>query len=235
MHRAVSKLLDLLYPRRCPACHKILRDQKRQICPECAGVFHLVTEHYCLKCGMPVKAEEEYCRICGKRERAFDQGRSVFLYSGDLRQSLVRYKYHGAREYGAYYAAAICHYRKREIQRWEPDVIVPIPLARRKERLRGFNQSGILADEVGKRTGIPVSHAILTKIRDTVSQKKLDAAGRRQNLKNAFQAACSMKGARVLLIDDVYTTGSTLEEAAACLKAAGAEKVYFLTVCSGQI
>ena len=235
MHKTITRALDLLYPRRCPACHRLLKDAGRRICPECAGTFRLIDGHYCLKCGKPIQEGREYCSACEKRPRAFDQGRSVFLYDETLRRSLVRYKYHGAREYGAYYAAAISHYRADEIRRWKPDVIVPVPLSRRKERMRGFNQAALLADTVGKQFGIPAARGLLVKTRDTKSQKKLDADERRRNLRDAFRAARPLPPVKVLLIDDVYTTGSTMDAAAACLKEAGAEKVFFLTLCTGQV
>ena len=101
--------------------------------------------------------------------------------------------------------------------------------------MRGFNQAGFLAERLGMLLDIPVSESALRKIRGTRSQKKLDAAERRKNLRQAFQAERRLDGLTVLLVDDVYTTGSTVESAAACLKEAGAEKVCFLTLCMGRI
>lgn len=227
--------LNILYPRRCPVCHRILRDQKNLICPECEGVFQPITEDYCLKCGSPVKPEEEYCRECAGRRRSFDEGRGVFLYDQKMKKSLIRYKYYGCREYADYYALSMYRYGRRNILRWKPDVIIPVPLHRRKLRMRGFNQAGVLAERLGMLLDIPVSESALRKIRGTRSQKKLDAAERRKNLRQAFQAERRLDGLTVLLVDDVYTTGNTVESAAACLKEAGAEKVCFLTLCMGRI
>lgn len=91
-----------------------------------------------------------------------------------------------------------------------------------------------MADRIGEKMEIPVSHDILKKIRETRSQKKLNAVQRKQNLKDAFYVKEDLRGFTVAVVDDVYTTGSTMEAAASCLKAAGAEKVYCITLCTGQ-
>ncbi len=227
-------LPDILYPRRCPVCHGILKDQRTFLCPECEGGFHPVLENYCLKCGKPVKPEEEYCKTCLGTKRSFDRGRGIFLYDNKMRKSLILYKYYGRREYAEYYGRAMCRYGGMEIRRWKPDVIVPVPLHRRKLRMRGFNQSGYLARQIEEELHIPVAEEILKKVRDTKSQKKLDAAGRKRNLRSAFRAEEKLTGLTVLVVDDVFTTGSTVDAAASCLKAAGAEKVFFITLCVGQ-
>lgn len=234
MNKYVNVFLNILYPRHCPVCHSILKDQKTLICPECEKGFCRIGEDYCLKCGKPVKDQEEYCGECSALCRSFDQGKSVFIYNGKLRQSLVRYKYYGCREYGDYYADAVCRYTGKDIRRWQPDVIVPVPLTNRKQRMRGFNQSAYLADRVGEQLQIPVAHGLVKKVRSTKSQKKLNAAQRRQNLADAFRAEENIRGLTVLVIDDVYTTGSTVDAMARCLKEAGAEHVYFITLCTGQ-
>lgn len=227
-------LLDILYPRRCPVCHRILKDKKTLVCRECADVLRPVSVDYCLKCGRPVRGEEEYCEDCRNRKRDFDQGRGIFLYDERMKKSLVRYKYYGNREYADYYAAAVCRYGAGDIRRWTPDVIIPVPLYRRKMRMRGFNQAGYLAQRIGALMDIPVSENTLVKIKNTRSQKKLNAAQRKTNLARAFQTKGSLEGLIILVVDDVYTTGSTMEAAAASLKTAGARKVYFITLCMGN-
>lgn len=228
-----EKVLNVLYPRCCPVCHRILKDQNTLVCPECAGKPRLVREPRCMKCGRPVKEEEEYCRECAGGKRKFTGGRSIYLYDELMKSSLLKYKYFGRREYGDFFGAAMGHYARAEIRRWKPDVIFPIPLHKKKKRVRGFNQSEYLARRVGNAWDIPVETEILLKVRKTGSQKKLDAARRRKNLEKAFSVTEPLNGLTVLLIDDVFTTGSTIDAAAAVLRAAGAEKVYFLTLCTG--
>lgn len=227
--------LDILYPPRCPVCNGILRDRQRNICPECENLLHPLTKHYCMKCGKPVKETEEYCTQCSTVHRSFERGRGVFLYNTQMKQSLLRYKFFGSREYGKYYAEAICRYVGRDIRRWNPDVIVPVPLHRRKMKMRGFNQAADLAERTGSLLQIPVAEWLVYKEKETRSQKKLDARERKQNLKDAFQASYPVNGLRILLMDDVYTTGSTVEAMTECLLENGAEAVFFVTLCMGSI
>ena len=123
---------------------------------------------------------------------------------------------------------------KRKPLRWKPDLVVPVPLHPRKKRMRGFNQAAYLAERLSVLTGIPWNEHLVKKIRSTRSQKKLNAIQRRQNLKNAYQVTEKIPGFSVLVVDDVYTTGSTADAMAMCLLEAGAEKVYFLTICAGR-
>lgn len=187
-----------------------------------------------MKCGKPINAEEEYCSDCSGRKRAFTKGLGIYLYDDRMRASLVRYKYYGRREYGDFYAAAICRYGQKEIRLWKPDLILPVPLHPSKQRMRGFNQSEYLADRIGDFYGIPVSAGLLIKTKKTKSQKKLNARERYRNLQGAFLVKERVDGLNILIIDDVYTTGSTIDEAANSLLYAGAKKVYFLTVCMGR-
>ena len=117
----------------------------------------------------------------------------------------------------------------------KPDLIVPVPMHPRKQRERGFNQAADLAEKAGGILKIPMSDQVVKKTKATRSQKKLNAAERKQNLRMAFQATERLDGLRILVIDDVYTTGSTIEAMAHVLKAAGADKVFFVTLCTGQI
>lgn len=235
MKKIKEKFLNLLYPPRCPACNRILEDKRRSICPECEQAFHPVSENYCMKCGRPVEETEEYCLQCRQKDRKFSQGRGVFLYNTQMKQSLLRYKFYGSREYGRYYAESICRYAGEDIKRWKPDVIVPVPMHRRKVKMRGFNQAEDLAERIGVFMGLPVAEDIIYKVKETRSQKKLDAKDRKKNLQDAFRMAYPVNGLTILVVDDVYTTGSTMETIAKCLLESGAKKVFFVTLCMGNI
>ena len=125
-------------------------------------------------------------------------------------------------------------HEKKYLERWRPQLIVPVPLHPRKKRNRGFNQAAYLAERLSGFCGIPWREDVVRKVRNTRSQKKLNAAKRRQNLKNAYQVTADITGLSVLVVDDVYTTGSTMDAMAQCLLEAGAKEVYFLTVCAGR-
>lgn len=235
MKKTTDQFLNILYPRSCPICHRILKDQKSLICRECAVDLKPYSGPRCMKCGRPVKAEQEYCSECAGISRSFTQGRGIYLYDDRMRASLVKYKYYGRREYGDFYAAAMCRYAEKELRLWKPDLILPVPLHPAKQRQRGFNQAEYLADRIGDHFGIPVTAGILKKIRRTRSQKKLDAAERRRNLQGAFGTEDDLEGLDILIIDDVYTTGSTVDAASAALLEAGAERTFFLAICMAEM
>lgn len=234
MKKWIEGILNMLYPRRCPLCHEVLKDQDSVICRRCGGALRPIKEPRCFKCGKPVGEGEEYCSDCRNTKHYFDKGRGIFVYDEKMRRSMVRYKYYGCREYGDFYSRAMCLYAGEELKAWKPDCIVPVPVHRTKERRRGFNQSAYLAVRVSRETGIPADLTLVKKVRNTRSQKKLTAHQRQENLRKAFQVQRSVEGEKILVIDDVYTTGSTMDAMARCLKEKGAEKVYFLTVCIGK-
>ena len=135
-----------------------------------------------MKCGRQVDKEAEYCRDCGKRERNFTQGKGIFPYDEMWKFSIEKYKYYGCREYGIFYAEAIFLFGKKDIIRWKPDRIIPVPLHRKKDRKRGFNQSAYISGHLSFLTGIPSDEKMIEKCRNTKSQKKLNAQERRRNL-----------------------------------------------------
>jgi ComF family protein len=224
--------LRLLYPRCCPVCHKILADQDGWVCPKCRAALSPIREPRCKKCGRPVAQTEEFCGDCRRIERHFTEGVSVFRYDTCMRTSVLKFKYGGRREYADFYAHSMARFAKNELLRWKPDVIVPIPLYKKKKRRRGFNQAELLAEKISRESGIPFSASILVKSRNTHSQKELDERTRRANLKKAFSVRKNISGLRILLVDDVFTTGSTMDAAAMCLRDAGAKEVFFLTLCT---
>lgn len=229
----LRKILDIFYPRCCPACQKILKDQRRMICPECEKKLRPIGHPRCYKCGKSIE-EGEYCKDCQKHTHIFDQGRGIFVYDGIMRRSVTRYKYYGCREYGDFYAKAMYRYAWKNLNQWKPDLIVPVPIYKSKERLRGFNQAAYLANRLGCYTGIPVDTDLVQKVVKTKSQKKLNAMQRRKNLEKAFLVTKNIRGKDILVIDDVYTTGSTIDAMAGCLRKRGAKNIYFLTVCIGR-
>lgn len=228
--------LQALYPRRCPICHDIVQPKGKLACPACEKKMRPVGEPRCKKCGKPLeKEEEEYCGDCWKCSHAFEEAAGIFLYDKVMKDSLLKCKYGGRKEYLDYYGQAMAHYGEKYLSRWQPHALVPIPLHRTRMRQRGFNQSACLADAVGKALDIPVCGHMLEKTGKTRAQKELDEKGRRMNLKGAFSTGKDFRPLpRIVLVDDVYTTGSTVDEAAKCLKAAGAGKIYVLTLCIGN-
>lgn len=188
-----------------------------------------------MKCGKPLDNEErEFCRDCEKHQHFFKEGRAAFPYTGKIQKSLLQFKLHNRRTYAEFFAGAMAARFRQCEKLWKIDIICPIPLHRKKRRFRGFNQAELLAYQLGNVFQIPVIPGMLLKVQETSEQKELDRKNRQKNLKKAFQIGqYDVKLKRILLIDDVYTTGSTVDAAAAVLRKAGAAEVFFLTACIG--
>ncbi len=223
-------LIDLIYPQRCPLCGKIASG----ICGQCRPKMRIIRAPYCFSCGKQLDMDsEEYCKDCRSTAHTYLRGRAFLQYKGEEKEAIHKIKYENKREYLKPLAEMMAETLEREIERWEIDVCVPIPMHPKKKRIRGFNQSEILAELLGKSWGIMVDKKLLRKRKETGEQKKLTAKERKDNLKDAFEAE-DCTGKRILLIDDVYTTGSTIDAAAEVLKSAGAEEVFFACLCSGN-
>lgn len=225
--------LDILYPRHCPVCHEITVPWGKKICDTCREKLKPIYDPRCFCCSKPLqKAEQEYCKDC-KKTRQFQQGLGIFPYSTLLQNSLFQLKYGKRQEYGSFYGEFAAYYSREKIEKWGIDIIIPIPLHPRRLEKRGYNQAGIIAEALGKQLEISVEEKILKRQKNTKPQKELNHQERQKNMKNAFVVRKKLNGENILLVDDIYTTGSTIEEAAKELKRAGAEKIFFLTVAIG--
>lgn len=202
----------------------------------CRKKVTYVKEPRCARCGKPVRYEEqEYCHDCQGQHFFYDQGRSLWLHKEPVKQSVYRFKYHNKRVYARTYARELFQLYEKTLEEWRPDVLIPVPLHRRRRRRRGYNQAMVLAKELGKLTHIPVHSELVRRCRYTNPQKKLDKRQRSRNLKDAFVIKGNVEGIRsVLIVDDIYTTGSTIHAIAGKLKEKGIQKVWFLTISIGQ-
>ncbi len=236
MARTGEILLDLLFPRRCPLCDGILAEKERLCCRECEGKLPWVRGPVCMKCGKPVSGgEQELCGDCRVIRHSFDRGAAAFTYTGEMRQSVYRMKFENRRDYLDFYGEAMARSGARLLERWRPEALVPVPMHWRKKRLRGYNQSELLAERVSRITGIPVDKDLLRCRKYTRSQKVLSRRERLRNLSGSFAVReAGRLPRRVLVIDDVYTTGSTMDAVSGALKDAGISQVNFLTLCIGK-
>lgn len=232
----MKKIWKLLYPEVCPFCGKV---SIRIPCENCRKTLIWTVEPVCKKCGKPIRNERvEYCSDCKRRlekkECWYDAGRSVWLHKKPVTESIYQFKFHNRRVYGEYYAKEMARQYGGFIQKCGAEILIPIPMERRKRRKRGYNQAEILAVELGKITGIPVENRLIRK-RKTASQKRLSRHEREINLRGSFSVERKTKlPETVLLIDDIYTTGNTVNEVSRILKKAGVKRVFFLTISIGQ-
>lgn len=225
--------MRLVYPGRCPVCDGIVADSKRQICRECEPKLKLLLPPWCMKCGKKVEEGEELCLDCREKKHLFVRGRSLYEY-GSSATSLYRFKYSNRQEYASFFGEQAADYLGDYIRRIHPDALIPIPLHPTREKKRGYNQAKLFAEEIGRRLEIPILSNYLLRVKKTVPLKQLNPIQRQNNLKNAFNIRENVVKLKVIiLIDDIYTTGATMDEAARVCLTAGVEKVYCLTLACG--
>ncbi len=238
---------DLVFPKTCPICDRVhtqlitrRAEDEPIICDDCEKKLIRVESPFCVHCGKPFEEEEkerELCYDCEKTKGSWTyvQGRALFLYTGELTLAMYRLKYSGKRNYGAMFAREAAEQLGDWITSKKIDAIVPIPLHEDRFLERGYNQSEDISKELGKLLGIRLDTELLTRIKKTIPQKELDDKNRADNLKNAFHIAKKgVKYNRVLLVDDIYTTGATVSSAAQCLLDAGVSEIYCLCVAIGS-
>lgn len=228
-------LLDILYPRRCPVCDRAVKPFGSLVCETCKEEFRYIREPYCMKCGKELEKEEtEYCGDCMRHRHLFDGGRAVFAYK-DMSDSIYRFKYKGRQEYAAYYAECIVKRLGEWIMRCRPDALVPVPVHSGKKRMRGYNQAEVLARELGKIMNIPVETKLIKRVRKTAPMKDLSVSERQNNLKRAFKICHNdVKLSTIIIIDDIYTTGSTINAMSYELRKAGVRRIYFVALAIGK-
>lgn len=211
--KILERILDLIYPPKCIFCEKVLKSG--QICFDC-------------KRDLPYTVGE------GIRQKfAFvDACYSPFYYEGNVRESVLRYKFLGHRAYCTEYGRILSEFIDKNLDCGSIDVISWVPLGKKRMRDRGYNQSELIAREISERLGLE-SFAVLKKIRDNMAQSKTaTAAERAKNVSGAYMLTDTehVRDKCILLIDDVVTTGSTLSECARVIKKAGAKRVFCATV-----
>lgn len=224
--------LKMLYPPRCPLCDRLIKVSERLVCPDCIGKIAFIKGPLCGKCGRPLKdTENGCCDECKLRKHVFDRALAPFRYEGEVKESLMNFKFRHRAEYYYFYAAAIAAYAGSAVQIWAPDIIIPVPAHKKREKERGYNQAYLTARELGKFFEIPVSRDLVLRVKNTKALKELGYKERLETLKGAFEINRKYEvPQRVLIVDDILTSGSTLDSMSSLLKNAGAEHVYALCI-----
>ncbi len=236
-------LCSVLYPHRCPVCDgvfsffKAADARKLRIHPDCLAQLRFLEEPRCFGCGKELEegSAEEYCPDCRKKNFHFRRNFALLAYNRAARDSLARFKYRGRQEYAAVYGRLLAEGLGKQLKALAPVVLVPVPIHSDRLRKRGYNQAELLARALGRRLELPVDAALLRRVKKTRAMKELSPAQRVRNLTDAL-AVCKRREIpkRVLLVDDIYTTGSTLEACSRVLAAAGCQEIYCVTLCVGM-
>lgn len=231
--KALCGLFNVVFPDECRVCGETLREISRiPVCSRCLREpAPIRAEFFCIACRTPFLNrfpldESGRCALCRGGHTGFDEAYSYGSYEGALRKLIHVFKYEGVqplkRPFGDFLARALP--RDRQF-----DLIVPMPLHWRKRWQRRFNQAELLAQEIGRRWNVPVRNVVRRK-RATLHQAGLTHAKRRANVRGAFEGKSKLKGLRVLLVDDVMTTGASASACARALKRAGAAHVTLVAL-----
>ena len=233
LSKLARSALDLVFPIHCSGCGR----EGGVICGRCADGLDQLTQPYCFVCAAPGVAG--VCRWCRQYPRGFDSLRSPYRFQGPIRDAIHALKYRGVRAAAETLGELMArHLELRFSSVWpgslwptSVDTLAPVPLHSRRLRSRGYNQSALLAREMGKSLNLPVRDDLLVRVKNARPQVDTQSAEeRRNNVADNFRCQADATGLTVLLIDDVATTGSTLSECARVLKGAGASTVYALTL-----
>lgn len=229
-------LLHVILPNTCYACRGDLPFRRKEpLCQHCAQAVKKVEGLYCKRCGKPLSGGGAHCYRCrGSKAKNFKCKiiRSALIFGPEVRSLVHAFKY-------AHQSYLACFLAEEMLRKWpsypelaQADVVIPVPLHAKKYKKRGYNQSFLLAKFLGEKLSLPVEDKVLQRVKDTPSQTGFGRLGRIENMKEAFQCPSvqQIKGKIVLLIDDVTTTGATLEACAVALRNAGAKKVMAYTL-----
>lgn len=224
-----DELVNLVLPPACIVCGARIDDQAQVICSDCETGVRPPAGSRCPVCGEAMSGES--CVNCQHEEFAFDSYHAMFGYQGTVRDLVHQLKYEGFISPAGYFAAQMSELMQDDEQLRSCDLVCSVPLHRVRKRERGYNQSELIAYAAAVLAGLPYTQPVVRRTY-TRSQTRLSRAGRKKNLQGAFKVSEPelVRGKKVILVDDVFTTGTTLHEVAKELKHAGAEQVMALTV-----
>lgn len=230
-----ENLLNILYPQNftCVLCGEEIFDDS-YLCNECKNNLPVIDGDICLKCGEPIKSQAKYCNRCKNKSLALDKIRCPFIYKDKIATAIKNLKFNNHK----YLIKVLALFLKETYikENFDADIITYVPMCERKLKERGFNQAQLLATELGKLLNIEVSDNLI-KIKETKRQVDLDYKNRQENLIGAFKIINKkdFKNKKVLIVDDIFTTGATLNCCAECIKKAKPNKIYALCVAHTMV
>lgn len=231
-----ESIARMVYPDVCPLCGKAIDGENEYVCQECTVKLITINKPTCLKCGKALDSDEaDCCTDCSTMQRHYIKGFPALGYNADMAKCLSDFKYHNMRCYGRFLADVIVKQCGKDILLVAPEVIVPVPVHKSKLKDRGYNQALVLAQELGRRLKIPVDDELIARDAKTTAQKGLNNQQREENLKRAFISSGKIvEYKRALIVDDIYTTGATIEACTGVLQGMGIKEIYYTSVCIGK-
>lgn len=236
----IKELLNMIYPRRCPICSDIVVPKSEKACSECKLLLQVIKEPRCKKCSKPIENDEkEYCFDCETKHFHYKKGYALWAYDKRMRKSIADFKYHNRKEYADFYVEEMLKHYHIILKEIGADALIPVPIHQSKLKIRGYNQAKILASRIGRALDILVIDDLLIRDKKTLPQKGLNDKERLKNLIQAFSVDNEKMKIynyinKVILVDDIYTTGSTIEACTNILQQNGVTEVYFVSLCIGK-
>lgn len=238
--RAEFFILPVLFPRHCPVCHKLVPYGSFSH-PDCYKKLPFIHNPVCLRCGKPVSSfSQEYCYDCRIFPKSFQCGISLLLYNNRTRPLMNAFKYQNKRTIADFFTLELLQRYHSQMIDFQADAVIPVPIHKNKYKKRGYNQAALLSHKLALALNLPHYPDMLIRSIDTLPQKQFAAQARLNNLKKAFRFNTHYNSLisknqidSVLLVDDIYTTGSTMEACTRILHAAGISNVYIVSICTG--
>ncbi|MCK8816037.1 ComF family protein [Natroniella sulfidigena] len=235
LSRIYNFILDILYPAwpSCPACGREFSSSEIGLCSECIDEIEFIGADYCVKCGKLTK--NKICLDCREQERFFSQARAIGLYNKGLKEYIKQFKYDKQQQLAQPLGSLLAKYAEYYYQLNQLDLVTYIPIHKQRLEERGFNQAYLLAKQLNSELRLPIK-SLLARVADTARQSELARQERLQNLAGKFRVENQqlIRGQRILLVDDIFTTGATVNEASKLLLEAGAEDVKVITLATGK-
>lgn len=233
MNKFLKAFLDIFFTPKCVICSKL---DERFLCENCINAISKIENPICQFCGKPTLRSVDRCIECRDEKLYFIKARSFGLYETVLKDAIVEFKYNHIKSLTEVLAQLLYEVYLKYYKNTLFNSMEFVPMTRKDKKLRGFNQSGLLAKRLAKITKIP-ANGFLIKVRKTENQMALQLSKRKKNLVGAFdfQGDKGKCGSNILLIDDVYTTGYTVSECSKVLLKNGAKNVYVLTLARSTL
>lgn len=230
--KTAKLLMRIIYPCRCIGCGELLDiDKDEWLCTECAADFSVPEGYRCESCGRLIEHKGK-CHDCKDNKIYFDKGYCVLDYRDKVRNAILSFKYHNKRRYAKYFGSVLSDYADKNIV-FKYDYVTAVPLHKKRFKERGYNQSELIARILAENIG-SVYKELLIRQRATLPQNILNKKQRQHNIKNAFISAenTDIEGKGILVVDDIFTTGTTINECCRVLKQNGAYQVDFIALSS---
>lgn len=228
-----NAIADLIYPRKCALCVRPLQEEERGICRACYEGRGLILENFCQKCGKTIAENKSFCYDCNYQQHIFVQGHSLFSYD-EIKSTIMAIKYQRARWRAVGLAELMAWLYEEVVYQWQIEAIAYVPQTYISLGEKGYNPPEVIAKVLAQSWHLPLIKGSLKAHHKWKSQKNLDNMERRENLKNVYYCKGPIPYQKIVLIDDVYTTGATVNACSLRLIENGAKQVYFLTLASGD-